>query len=1579
MISDEDKALLSEVGVHQLTVNFMEHTTTLTVTVEALEMNASVEATMNTVYNGKNVQPTVTGAPASAKVVYTYYTGTEATEANKVNEAVNAGTYTVVVTVSAKNYTTKTFNVALTIDKANVDTSELVWDGISYTYSQTEKTLSLSVEGLPEGFEIDAVSGDTKATEIGEYTAKVTFKGTNPNYNLPAEVSVKWQIVTVGEYPLIGNWYASKDNGFTSVSFNDAKFIYGGAEYDYEAGVYNEESKTVVVAVDSDKFTSVKLTNGVLTVVTAAGTETYIPEAFYNRFIGDWSIGIQTFSVSENAVKTAFAGGAEETLMPVLTVKEGESPQSAVINVGKDWTLALDSSGAPIVKNYANAGNYDIVGDYTLYSKESVDALFDKFSAGTYSTKDGAVLTISEDKKFKWNGTPVYVYVKNGTEKLYYAQDSNNREKQIQPGDENYVMVSVSYSMAFAVKQVYAKYAGTYFLAGESSLDSTSKVAFLSSDFYFQVEYTLAGSKVGTYNYEKGSLTLSQTNGAVTMKGINEDGSELTFSFGPDGVAVGENKFVKTQTLLQSSSYSVYPYYNSKGEKLSYNYSKGILTFKGVDCNNFTVNIEDGKTTITLKLNAGEGTETHTIEFTDNNFLLVDGNDLFYYHDMASNPTGYTNDTYYAGENTFQLNADGRFILNGNALEDVKLSLVEVNEGARTVLKAEGSIGYTKYTVIFYSLTTVFVNDTVYYHNTFKEIVGTEYLPSADSTDSFLFDTDGKLYFRGEEIFLNSARSYTSFFSKKDGRPYRYSFDINGMNLTFNDSVVYNVVYLPSAYYEFGGAYISEDGDKGFYFAPKTIYYHNGSQPTTTTNFTIKFDGNMATMTLNGKEATFIRIGSATVLSYEGVSYSSVADFDFADYNGRHIGYDGGTGIDFTFNAANTNTDKPYVYGLAAVDGELCPIIYVNYNKYYMLPNTDAATKDSLPYLVMQEKFLSILGSEKFNGKQFSVIPSAVKAADGSQYITTLAVTYGDETCVLTRVDASTYSLKLGGKTYYLRQNEDKKTQKELPLLVFDSWFADYEGSYTLNGNTTVFAVAVGEVDVNGTSEKQAVLKVTFNGKEVEAAYTDAAGGKYVDFEVAGVDYRGILSSLNTVLKAQIYTLEQYNWLFLTENSTYTIGGKTLVLPVSSKPEKEFPLHDTYVTTFDKENAAFDGKAIVDLYYIYSDRIVVFTVKDGEKITSYALELCGTTLYTDVLPDNAEYLGSTEEGEYGTILDDTFIQGKLISFDKTTEKAVLGFYFVDQWRRTNTNLAQAAELADGGYKLIGQNANGTDIAVCFFKEEVSGKLLWMSEDEYFAVGTFTVDGKTLTVARTFSKDGTASYTASYDGAAAVAIAPDFAGNSFRIDGESVMMFSWTVKDGTAAYTMIVVPKEVFDFVGEGLVNQSLYSSAYPEKCKSLEISLKSVTADKVTYTVNYYPWGTNSSKYSAEGTLSEDKTYISTDVYYGNYIIYLNGIKDSYVKYLMYKTSDAEVSFAGEHTDADGKALSVKFSAKSTVVDDGEGEDKISAVKVTLVVTYDGKECTAASIESKKLTFTCEGKTYEASFVNDVLTITEKA
>lgn len=69
--------------------------------------------------------------------------------------------------------------------------------------------------------------------------------------------------------------------------------------------------------------------------------------------------------------------------------------------------------------------------------------------------------------------------------------------------------------------------------AGESSLDSTSKVAFLSSDFYFQVEYTLAGSKVGTYNYEKGSLTLSQTNGAVTMKGINEDGSELTFSFGP--------------------------------------------------------------------------------------------------------------------------------------------------------------------------------------------------------------------------------------------------------------------------------------------------------------------------------------------------------------------------------------------------------------------------------------------------------------------------------------------------------------------------------------------------------------------------------------------------------------------------------------------------------------------------------------------------------------------------------------------------------------------------------------------------------------------------------------------------------------------------------------------------------------------------------------------------------------------------------------------------------------------------------------------------------------------------------------
>ena len=72
-------------------------------------------------------------------------------------------------------------------------------------------------------------------------------------------------------------------------------------------------------------------------------------------------------------------------------------------------------------------------------------------------------------------------------------------------------------------------------------------------------------------------------------------------------------------------------------------------------------------------------------------------------------------------------------------------------------------------------------------------------------------------------------------------------------------------------------------------------------------------------------------------------------------------------------------------------------------------------------------------------------------------------------------------------------------------------------------------------------------------------------------------------------------------------------------------------------------------------------------------------------------------------------------------------------------------------------------------------------------------------------------------------------------------------------------------------------------------------------------------------------------------------------------------------------------ALGVPDRGDRQHADDGEGEDKISAVKVTLVVTYDGKECTAASIESKKLTFTCEGKTYEASFVNDVLTITEKA
>jgi hypothetical protein len=109
----------------------------------------------------------------------------------------NAGEYAItqgtLTNANNPNYTITFEPGTLTIDKADYDMSSAQWN---YTdpFPYTGEQITVEVTGLPEG--VTAVyGGDFEATEVGEYTATVTFEYDTDNYNAPAALgNLVWQI-----------------------------------------------------------------------------------------------------------------------------------------------------------------------------------------------------------------------------------------------------------------------------------------------------------------------------------------------------------------------------------------------------------------------------------------------------------------------------------------------------------------------------------------------------------------------------------------------------------------------------------------------------------------------------------------------------------------------------------------------------------------------------------------------------------------------------------------------------------------------------------------------------------------------------------------------------------------------------------------------------------------------------------------------------------------------------------------------------------------------------------------------------------------------------------------------------------------------------------------------------------------------------------------------------------------------------------------------------------------------------------------------------------------------------------------
>lgn len=1556
MISEDDKQRLTQVGAYDVTVNCMGKTAVLKVTVNAKEMNVTAED-VSVVYSGGEVVPTVNGAPENAKIEYAYYNGTEAIESNKVQSIVDAGTYLAQITVTAKDYKTAVLSVNVTVAKAAFDTELLTWNDTDKLYNGQEIALDATVSGLPEGitlkdFTANGEKQKISATDKGYYYATANFEGENKNYTI-ASCTVRWRILDASAVDF-EPWFGIEGGKLIRAEFNGetGKMTFGGKTVDYTV-VYDDAGNATVTAAG---YTSVSVKSGVLRIATAEKTYSLLAWSTLNKFAGEYSTLAEDMTVAFDtdagtaAFVTALKGQKSVSHALTLTLKDSEGAEDAVIAVdGTEMKLVYDEQKSLLkLEGYANPANFDLVEKSGIYLPKKVQA--EEFAAslliGSFVDNANAnTLTVNADLSAEYNGVRVSVYCVIESDKCVgyfsYHSGSSYREMKLQPLDTYYKVGSNVFIAAS-----YGKYIGTYYLKDDSGLHSDQKVIFMEYSGYIEVNYL--GER---YDFVKGELALAEKDGKLTATLTKADKETLTvtFDFASGTVSCGEKNFLLVKKLIEYAGWSDNKYVNGAGAAVSYD-NNGGFTFGGEKASSFVIAKDANGTTVTLTM---ADQSTHTIAWSsDNRYLTVDGKDLYVFSDTESDADGRTaGETYYNKAGDSSIVFDGTYYtLSGAKLTDVVYSLVDDGNG-RTVLQAKGKIGSEEYTIVHYSQAAVTVNGEVHAAETYLGLFGTEFKPTPESTSTFTFEENGKMMFRGKEVFVTNVASYTHFYQENDGKLYYFSFDVNGTFVKFNDSIEWEIRYYPSAYFEFNGAYISQDKTKVFFFGEDIVYYDE----TKTNSFSIMPTETGAKMTVDKKDAIFTS-GAEPTLVYGGVTYTKVNNFSFNDYYRDYIVYDGSEGGRKITLKANGGYSDPKIEKLVTYGGDIALIISYNYgDKAYIVRNADAATSEALPYLAVQDKYMNLVGkSVTYNGKEFSVELSTKIKPSSTDLMPNVVVNYGGEKVDLVKNGYSGFKVTLAGVDYAVSLNDDAATQATLPLLIYELWWNDYTNKYTYNGVETVLAIKVGTV---GT-EDRAILSVTYGGEAVEAQFEKQNVGYLMKFALNGVNYVGVMNSSSSP-KVAVYTQTEYDFFFASN----TVDGKELVLTVENKY-----VSGGYATSFKLGGSSkYNAKDIVYAEYYKDSASLLFVTEEG----SFAYGLNDKSVKTNVI--DAEFLPmigsevkSVGYSDYSNPLYNITLKVKVASYDAASGKAVAKFYF-------NDNEVTKAEKTDYGYKFTGKDRYGSTEVVGYFRTENN---FFADEECFLLVATHTVGAHTLVI--NHSSNG---YTAQLDDKSAVSVKPNFNKDSFVLDTSGVTyIVKWEVKEGKITVTLTEVPAGALDMEGNGYAYTTM-STSYGQYYW-LNVAFKGVNEQgKAEFTVGHR-MGDSGKFTEVVGVLSDDGEYISATVKDVKVRIYKNAA-DYYTDFLMLQDTDGVVALLGKHASANGE-LVVKLTVKSKEkYDDYEEEDVFDGFYTpTLKVSLGGTVCTGVSAFKADMTefeFTCNAKTYIAKAVDGQVTVEEKA
>ncbi|MBD5585680.1 MAG: hypothetical protein HDQ88_11405 [Clostridia bacterium] len=279
-------------------------------------------------YDGNQKTVTVTGTLPNG-VTVNAYTG---------NTGTTVDNYTATVTF---NYDTVNYNMPTLADlaweiiKADYDMTNAEWDYTTpFEYDGTLKTVS--VTGLPTGVTVDAYTGNT-GTDVGNYTATVTFTYDTANYNTPTLADLAWEII----------------KATPNVDLNDVTVEYDG----------NTHYLTITGTLPADVTVEYYVT----------GLNTKFDGAKDVKYSGGAVVGYQV-----TAKFTSTTGNYEvpADISAVLTITPKTIPDGAVSGIDATYVYTgVAQTPAPTVKLALTNGGTDVTlvldHDYTVKYSDS--------------------------------------------------------------------------------------------------------------------------------------------------------------------------------------------------------------------------------------------------------------------------------------------------------------------------------------------------------------------------------------------------------------------------------------------------------------------------------------------------------------------------------------------------------------------------------------------------------------------------------------------------------------------------------------------------------------------------------------------------------------------------------------------------------------------------------------------------------------------------------------------------------------------------------------------------------------------------------------------------------------------------------------------------------------------------------------------------------------------------------------------------------------------------------------------------------------------------------------------------------